>query len=110
MVMLGGDVNLVPYRSLWCFAQEGYEDNIPSDSYYACLDGTLNDNNNDLWGEIGEDDLLPELAVSRFSFNNANELQILLSKTFSYLTSPVLGEFRRPILAGEYLGDGYYAS
>jgi hypothetical protein len=110
MVMLGGDVNLVPYRSLWCFAQEGYEDNIPSDSYYACLDGTLNDNNNDLWGEIGEDDLLPELAVSRFSFNNANELQILLSKTFSYLTSPVLGEFRRPILAGEHLGDGYYAS
>ena len=110
MVMLGGDVGLVPYRSLWCFAQEGYEDNIPSDSYYACLDGTLNDNNNELWGEIGEDDLLPELAVSRFSFNNANELQIILSKTFSYLTSPVLGEFRRPILAGEHLGDGYYAS
>lgn len=66
MVMFGGDVNLVPYRSLWCYAQEGYEDNIPSDSYYACLDGTLNDNDNELWGEIGEDDLLPELAVSRF--------------------------------------------
>ena len=110
MVMLGGDVNLVPYRSLWCYAQEGYEDNIPSDSYYACLDGTLNDNDNELWGEIGEDDLLPELAVSRFSFNNFNELGILLSKTISYLTSPVMGEFRRPILAGEHLGDGVYAS
>lgn len=110
MVMMGGDVNLVPYRSLWCHAQEGYDDNVPSDSYYACLDGTLNDDNDNKWGEIGEDDLLPELSIARLPFNNANQLGIILSKTFSYLTSPVLGEFRRPILAGEHLGDGVYAS
>ena len=110
MVLLGGDVDLVPYRSLWCHAQEGYDDQVPSDSYYACLDGTLNDDNDNKWGEIGEDDLLPELSIARLPFNNANQLGIILSKTFSYLTSPVLGEFRRPILAGEHLGDGVYAS
>ena len=110
MVLLGGDVDLVPYRSLWCHAQEGYDDYVPSDSYYACLDGTLNDDGDNKWGEIGEDDLLPELAIARLPFNNADQLEIILSKTFSYLTSPVLGEFRKPILAGEHLGDGVYAS
>ncbi len=110
MVLLGGDVNMVPHRSLWCFAQEGYEDQVPSDSYYACLDGTLNDDGDNKWGEVGEDDLLPELSIARLPFNNAYQLETILSKTFSYLTSPVLGEFRKPILAGEHLGDGVYAS
>ena len=110
MVMLGGDVDVVPHRNLWCFAQQGYEDQVPSDSYYACLDGTLNDDGDNKWGEVGEDDILPELAVSRLPFHNADELQLILNKTFSYLTTPVLGEFHQPILAGEHLGDGYYAS
>lgn len=110
MVLLGGDVDIVPHRNLWCHAQEGYEDQVPSDSYYACLDGTLNDDGDNKWGEIGEDDLLPELAIARLPFNNADQLETILSKTFSYLTSPVLGEFHNPILAGEHLGDGVYAS
>ena len=110
MVLLGGDVDLVPYRSLWCNAQPGYEDDVPADCYYACLDGTLNDDNDDLWGEVGEDDLLPELSVARLPFNNANELTTILNKTFSYLTTPVLGEFRKPILAGEQLSDNVYSS
>jgi len=110
MVMIGGDVNIVPHRNLWCYAQQGYEDNVPSDTYYCCLDGTLNDDGDNKWGEVGEDDILPELAISRLPFNNASELETMLSKTFSYLTSPVLGEFHMPILAGEHLGDGVYAS
>ena len=110
MVLLGGDVNLVPHRNLWCHAQEGYEDQVPSDSYYACLDGTLNDDGDNKWGEIGEDDLLPELSIARLPFRYDSQLETILSKTFSYLTSPVLGEFRKPVLAGEHLGDGVYAS
>ena len=110
MVMIGGDVNIVPHRDLWCYAQQGYEDYVPSDTYYCCLDGTLNDDGDNKWGEVGEDDILPELAISRLPFNNASQLETILSKTFSYLTSPVLGEFHMPILAGEHLGDGVYAS
>ena len=110
MVMLGGDVDLVPHRNLWCNAQPGYEDQVPSDTYYACLDGTLNDDGDNKWGEVGEDDLLPELSIARLPFNNASQLEIILNKTFSYLTTPVLGEFRKPILAGEHLGNGVYAS
>lgn len=110
MVSLGGDVSIVPYRSLYCWAQEDYEDHLPSDMYYACLDGTLNDNGNDRWGEVGEDDLLPELGIGRLPFNNATQFENIMHKTFSYLQTPVLGEFASPILGAEHLGDGYYGS
>ena len=110
MVSLGGDVSIVPYRSLYCWAQEGYEDDLPSDMYYACLDGTLNDDGDDLWGEVGEDDLLPELGIGRLPFNNQTQFENIMHKTFSYLQTPVLGEFTSPILGAEHLGDGYYGN
>ena len=110
MVSLGGDVSIVPYRSLYCWAQEGYEDQLPSDMYYACLDGTLNDDNDDRWGEVGEDDLLPEIGIGRLPFNNETQFNNIMNKIFSYLRTPVLGEFTSPILGGEHLGDGYYGS
>ena len=110
MVSLGGDVSIVPFRFLWCFAQEGDEDQLPSDMYYACLDGTLNDDNDDRWGEVGEDDLLPELGIGRLPFNNEAQFETIMHKTFSYLQTPVLGEFTSPILGAEHLGDGYYGS
>ena len=110
MVILGGDVAIVPFRHLWCWAQEGEEDQLPSDMYYACLDGTLNDDNDDKWGEVGEDDLLPELGIGRLPFNNETQFEAIMHKTFSYLQNPVLGEFTSPILGAEHLGDGYYGS
>ena len=110
IVSLGGDVSIVPYRSLYCWAQEGEEDQLPSDMYYACLDGTLNDDNDDRWGEVGEDDLLPELGIGRLPFNTEAQFETIMHKTFSYLQNPVLGEFTSPILGAEHLGDGYYGS
>lgn len=110
MVNLGGDVSIVPFRSLWCWAQDEEEDQLPSDMYYACLDGTLNDDGDDRWGEVGEDDLLPELGIGRLPFNNEEQFNIIMEKTFSYLLNPVLGEFTSPILGAEHLGDGYYGS
>lgn len=112
MVSLGGDVSIVPFRFLYCQAKETEEDQdqLPSDMYYACLDGTLNDDNDDLWGEVGEDDLLPEIGIGRLPFNNEMQFENIMNKTFSYLQTPVLGEFTSPILAAEDLGDDYYGS
>lgn len=110
MVNLGGDVSIVPFRPLWCWAQDEEQDQLPADMYYACLDGSLNEDNDDRWGEVGEDDLLPELGISRMSFNNSTQLETILHKTFSYLLEPVLGEFTSPIFGAEHLGDGYYGS
>ena len=108
-VMLGGDVEIVPYRGFYCTVASSstYEDdNIPADLYYSALDGTWNDDGDNLWGEIGEDDLLPDVSVARFSFSNTTELNSMMNKSVSYQSNPVLGELRQPLLAGEHLyGD-----
>lgn len=105
-VMLAGDVEHIPYRGFYCSVQSStvYEDdNIPSDLYYSALDGSWNDDGDNKWGEIGEDDLLPEVAVARFSFSDASELNKMLHKSISYQSYPVEGNLAHPLFAGEHL-------
>ncbi|MDO8898794.1 MAG: C25 family cysteine peptidase, partial [Bacteroidales bacterium] len=105
-VLLGGDVELVPHRGFYCYVQSGtgYSDTgIPADLYYSGLDGTWNDNGNNRWGEPGEDDLLPDIAVGRMPFNTAAELANMINKSINYQNQPVLGEFTKPLLVGEHL-------
>ena len=109
MVNLGGDVPDIPFRGLYCYVTSGggnQEDNgLPADLYYAALDGTWNDNNDSSWGEIGEDDLLPEIGIGRMCFSNQSEFDNMMHKTTAYQTTPVLGEFRKVIMGGEHLYD-----
>ena len=56
-----------------------------------------------MWGEIGEDDLLPDVSVARIPASNTSELNYLLNKIVSYQDNPVLNELDKPILAGEEL-------
>ncbi|MFH1160942.1 MAG: C25 family cysteine peptidase [bacterium] len=105
-VLLGGDAELVPYRGFYCQVQSSslYEDfNIPADLYYSALDGNWNTNGNNLWGEPGEDDLLPDIGVTRYPFSTEGELQNMMHKSISYQTNPVLGELQQPFLVAEYL-------
>ena len=103
-VFLAGDAEVVPYRGLYCYVDSGggYEDyDIPADLYFSALDGTWDDDNDGVWGEIGEDDLLPDIPVARLPFSDVDELENMLFKTISYQTNPVLGELTSPLLAGE---------
>jgi hypothetical protein len=105
-VLLGGDVEYIPYRGFYCLVQSSSvytDDDIPADLYYSALDGTWNDDGDGWWGEPGEDDLLPDIAVARFSFSNSTELSNMIHKTIFYQNSPVLGELRDPLLVGEDL-------
>jgi len=105
-VVLGGDVEHVPFRGFYCSVQSStvYEDNnIPSDLYYSALDGNWNTDGDNRWGEPGEDDLLPEVSVGRMSFSTSAELAAMMNKTTRYQNQPVLGELRNPLLAGENL-------
>ena len=109
MVNLAGDVPDIPYRGFYCYVTSGGGDqedsNIPADLYYAALDGNWNDDGDNRWGEIGEDDLLPEIGIGRMCFSNPSELQNMLHKAMTYQTEPVLGEFHDVIMAGEHLYD-----
>jgi hypothetical protein len=107
-VILGGDVEIVPYRGFYCYviSGSGYEDNnIPADLYYSALDGNWNTNADDKWGEPGEDDLLPEISVGRMPFSTAQEQASMVHKSVSYQGNPVPGEMKRPFLVSEYLYD-----
>jgi hypothetical protein len=107
-VLLGGDTQHVPSRGFYGFVYsgEGYEDfGIPSDLYYSALDGNWNNDNDSQWGETGEEDFLPEVAVGRFPIQNSEELDILIHKTISYQNNPVLGEFNNALFAGEALWE-----
>ena len=113
MVLLGGDTDLVPHRGFYGNVASGgsfvTDYGIPADLYYASLDGTWNDNDNELWGEEGEDDLLPEVGIGRMCFNNLTEFANITHKTFGYQNAPVLGEFHKVTLGGEFLYDEPYS-
>jgi hypothetical protein len=105
-VLLTGDVEHIPYRGFYCHVQSSivYEDyDIPSDLYYSALDGNWNTNGNNKWGEIGEDDLLPEISIARIPASDLSELNNMINKIKSYQNTPVLNELNKPLLAGEDL-------
>lgn len=105
-ILLGGDVEIVPYRGFYCYVISGggvESNDIPADLYYSALDGSWNDDGDNHWGEPGEDDLLPDVSVARMPFSNITELNALIHKSIWYQNKPVLGEFTKPLLAGEYL-------
>lgn len=105
-VLLAGDDELIPHRGFYCtvVSGSGYtDDDIPADLYYSALDGNWNSNGDELWGEPGEDDLLPDVAVARMPFSNATELDHMLNKSYKYQFAPIAGEFRKVLMAGENL-------
>jgi hypothetical protein len=129
-VLLGGDAdeivpkdNIVPLRGLYADEEglplEGtldYEaDDIPSDVYYACLDGTFNYDNDNHYGEcaefndaadIDEADLLAEVWVGRACVDSTEEINNFVMKTLAY-EQMEQGEdsyFGEILFVGEYLG------
>jgi len=110
MMLLGGDAGLVPWRALYCYVSDEYIDNLPADMYFGCFDTNWDEDNNGLWGEVGEDDLMPEVGVGRMPFNNETQFNNMMHKTLEYQSNPVLGEFNTVILGAEHMGDGYYGS
>jgi len=107
-VVLGGDVEHVPFREFYCGVQssdwiEAYD--IPSDLYFSALDGTWDDDEDGIWGEPGEDDLLPDIAVGRMPVSSLAELDIEINKSRLYQLAPVEAELNKPLLVGENLYD-----
>ncbi len=111
-VLIGGTETVVPSRRTYVvvyYGTGGIEEessDIPADIYYSALDGTWDANLNGIFGEEADNpDLLPDVAVGRFPFTNATELAAMVHKSVSYQSTPVEGEFTKPLLAGEYLYD-----
>lgn len=92
-VLLGGDTATVPTR--YGYAYMGsltFDYQVPTDLYYACLDGSWDHNGNNIFGEPtdgetgGEIDLLAEVFVGRAPVDTAAEVGLFVQKTLRYET------------------------
>lgn len=130
-VLLAGDAdcndpseNIVPVRGL--FANESglpltstsrilaeEEADLPSDVYYACLDGTFNDDMDEHFGEspdrnqrtgYEEADLEAEVYVGRAPIDSVSEMQNFVMKTLSYEQRTTNPYYSQLLFLGEYLG------
>jgi len=120
-VLIGGDDYIIPDPWLWVF---GLDENttphstyMPSDLYYACLDGPYNYDGDAKWGEPtdgenGSDvDLLAEVYVGRACVGDAAEVNNFVAKTIAYINKDPDDEYLTQVcLAGERLGNHGIAS
>jgi hypothetical protein len=88
-VLLGGDTDLVPFRFAYAMTCEAgmhpREDSLPCDLYYSDLDGSWDENGNDIFGEIEDNiDLYADVFVGRVTVENTAEAQAWLDKQTAY--------------------------
>ena len=80
-VLLGGDVDVVPFRKAFAMASEWgadpREDSLPCDLYFADLQGSWDANNNNVFGEVDDSvNLYADLSVGRAPVNSVAQAQI----------------------------------
>lgn len=120
-VLIGGDNGVVPAPILWVSGMDEnvtyYEDYMPSDLYYACLDGPYNYDGDGNWGEPhdgtdgGDVDLIAEVYVGRACVDNMADVNNFVTKTVAYINRNPDDEYLKKVcLAAEYLGDYGIAS
>jgi len=131
-ILLGGDAdpessndNIVPLRGLFAnesglplnnYAEEE-EDDIPSDVYYACLDGNFNYDCDEHFGEcadrndltmMDEADLYSEVWVGRACADSEDEVYNFVMKTLKYEQYTDVSDFDDILFVGEHLGSLFY--
>jgi len=120
-VLIGGDDGVVPAPILWVSGMDEnttyYEDYMPSDLFYACLDGPYNYDGDNKWGEPndgtdgGDVDLIAEVYVGRACVDNTADVNNFVAKSVAYINKDPEDEYlKRFLLAAEYLGDYGIAS
>lgn len=115
-VLLAGDTDIIPIRYVYnpdvvvVAGESEYsnwdDEDKPTDFYYASLEGTWDEDGDDIYGEspvyndneIDEIDWTPEVYVGRFPASNALELQIMVNKTINYEKNPLNGTWMNQML------------
>ena len=112
-VLLGGDVEIIPYRNFYVETSRRPWDRyyIPSDLYYAGLGGTWDDDEDGKYGELGEWDLYAEVYVGRAPVNTEGEVSTFVTKTIEYEQSPSTDYLKNALMLASMLNedtDGAY--
>jgi len=104
----GGETEpvIVPVRGLWGDVDFGGEElNMPSDLYYAALDGDFNADQDSVFGEETDDaDVLAELTVGRVPADSCEEVSNFVRKTLAYREAS--GPYLEDVwMAGEWINE-----
>lgn len=108
-VLLGGDSKVVPYRGVYARCAGVIWTLMPSDLYFACLDGSWNRDGDGIWGEPtdgetgGDVDLLAEVCIGRAPVESAAEVANFVARCLSAEQAPS-SQFGA-CLAGEFLNS-----
>jgi hypothetical protein len=100
--VLAGDHDTIPMR--YARVTFGETLDIPTDAYYADLDGTWDANGNGIYGEVADSlDMSPDIAVGRLSASTRAEAQVLVSKALRYATNPIAAPLTKQLILAEVL-------
>lgn len=112
-VLLGGDTDIIPCRYAYAMTCSAHihprEDLLPSDLYYADLDGNWNFDGDTIFGEIEDSiDLYPELFVGRAPVNTISEAQAFVNKVLTYEKNPFPDYLTNVLFFAEVLWSNPY--
>jgi hypothetical protein len=107
-VVLGGDNAIVPCRQARVLCP-GYTGDIPCDLYYGDIQGSWDNDNDNIFGEEGDDtvDLYYDLYVGRASVDNTTQVQTFVDKILTHEKNPPTAYLKRMLLADAQLWTGY---
>ncbi|EFK96964.1 transport protein ExbB2 [sediment metagenome] len=88
--LLGGSALLIPQRKVSFEAME--EHTVSTDRYFACLEGTWNDDGDEFFAEPEDNyDMTAELMIGRFPADNWSELHSMIEKSSMAMGLPPYG-------------------
>ena len=111
--VLGGDDTIVPDRDCYIAAGAFIEREMPTDAYYAGLDGTWDDGDQDgVYGEHGaggvnEYDLDADIFVGRIPVRTAASAAHYIDKVVAYEINPPADILRKFMMGGKRLWASY---
>jgi len=102
-VLLGGDVDVVPYRGMYGPFSHVHLD-VPADLYYGCLDGDWDYDEDGIYGEPGdgpdggEVDLFAEIFIGRAPVETIDEATNFVDKIIAYEQNLESTEYLKKVL------------
>ncbi|GEM_PF-739487 len=107
-VLLGGDTAVVPTRRARSYCA-GYTGDIPCDLYYADLQWSWDADNDNIFGEYGQDttDLYYDVYVGRVTANTAGHVNTFFNKVKTHESNPPTDYLKRILLVEAQLWPGY---
>ena len=115
-VVLGGDNTIVPDRDTYVSVGRYKESRMPTDLYYAGLDGTWDEWDMDgTYGEAyvnskwnqNEGDLSADVLLGRIPIQTENQAAAYINKVIAYETEPPTEIMKKVLIAGMKLWSSY---